>query len=596
MEEQQEQGKNLNEYLDIFIRRKYLVIIPFIFLSLITLLVVSKLPSSFKSEGLILIEAQEIPTDLVKSTVTSYADQRIQVIKQRIMTTENVMEIVKKFNLYNYATAKSQPSQLVSLFKANMSVQMVEANVTDPRSGRQKKASIAFKVSFLDPSPKVSQLVANELVTKFLTENTRTRTERAAETQLFLEDEAKKFQQKIQNLEKNIADFKNEYSDSLPELLSYNLSTIERLENELVANRNQIMALKDQITAYTIEQSSLQRYLSVSEFDNNPKNEQSQLRVQLAEANSEYNSLVTKYSLNHPDVIYLKKQIESIERQIGIVSDNSVSKKVELDKAINELEGLKQKYSENHPDVRALSNKIEQLKLNFNNNATEYLNEKNDKKLSTVTQNKINPIYTQLETKIKLTEREIQRLNARQHEVNQKLAQYEQRVLQTHQVERAYDELIRDHANHLSKYQELRAKQLEAQLAQNLESENKGETFTLIEPPQKPSKAEKPNRPKLIGMGIATSLAIGFSLALLYELLFAGIRGYRAISQIIGQSPLIVLPIINTNKDLRRKRYRKYKLVAVIIIVFAIGIVGFHFYIMNIEVFWFKLMRKISLI
>ena len=51
-------------------------------------------------------------------------------------------------------------------------------------------------------------------------------------------------------------------------------------------------------------------------------------------------------------------------------------------------------------------------------------------------------------------------------------------------VERDYRALARDLENAQLKYQQIRAKQGEVQISENLESERKGERFTMIEPPQ----------------------------------------------------------------------------------------------------------------
>jgi uncharacterized protein involved in exopolysaccharide biosynthesis len=509
------------------------------------------------------------------------------------MTTSNVMEIVNKFDLYKEMRQKVPASQVVAQFRANMLVNMVEANVTDPRSGRKKRASIAFTVAFLDPSPRVAQVVANELVTKFLTENVRTRTERAAETESFLEVEASKFQKKIQNLEKDIAEFKNEYSDSLPELLQYNLSTVERLQDELAANRNQIMSLKDQVAAFTLEQSSVQRYLSFTNQTSLTTNTNYSLEAQLAEVKAEYSSLLTRYSSTHPDVISLKKQVESLQEQLGGES-GEVLLELELNSARAELTNLKQRYSDSHPDVKSAVLTVKNLERALASNANNSDNKSAEKNNNRNSQ--INPLYVQLDTKIKLTEREIERLLVRQNDVINKLKDFEQRVVQTHQVKRAYDDLIRDHANHLNKYQDLKAKQLEAELAQNLESENKGESFSLIEPPQVPNKAEKPNRPKLMIMGVGAAFGLGLGLAFLFELLFGGVRGHREITKITGQTPLIVLPVIKTNNDLKKIRNKRIRMILYLIILAIGGLIAFHLFVMNIDIFWAKLIRKISLI
>jgi uncharacterized protein involved in exopolysaccharide biosynthesis len=582
----EEEVKELGDYLDIVRRHKYLVIFTTLALMALSAAVAYILPATYKSEGLILIESQEIPRDLVQSTVTSYADQRIEVIKQKILTTNNVMGIVDKFNLYGEMRKKSPPSEIVGLFRENISVSMVKAEVTDPRSGRARRASIAFKVSFMDKSANRAQKVANELVTRFLNENVRTRTDRARETTAFLSDEAKKFERKVQNLEQEVATFKDKYSDSLPELLQYNLSTVERLQMELTSNQNQILSMKDQVIALTLERSNLQYY--IPEQSNGPGAGSSE--SQLLQAQGEYSRLQAKYSSNHPDVMQLKRQINSLKAELGIqVDDNGVSQS-ELVSAESELAFLKQRYADNHPDVKALVKRIASLKQQLNNSSASSRSNKS------ATDSSRNPLYSQIRGRIAAIEREIVRLNSRQDEIRSQLVEYERRIVQTHQVQRAYTDLTRDYENNVAKYRELKAKQLQAELAQNLESENKGESFTLIEPPRVPSKSEKPNRSKVLALGIVASIGIGLGLALLMDMIKGGVRGYNNVTRIVGHAPLVVIPMITTERDITRKILGRKRIIYTSIILVVALIVGFHFFVMNLEIFWFKLMRKISLL
>jgi uncharacterized protein involved in exopolysaccharide biosynthesis len=259
----------------------------------------------------------------------------------------------------------------------------------------------------------------------------------------------------------------------------------------------------------------------------------------------------------------------------------------ELSAAEKQLIVLKQRYADNHPDVKALIKRVETLKK-------QSTNQKSTKRTGTARQS--NPLSRQIRAKIAATEREIIRLNDRESEIKLQLAEYERRIVETHQVQRAYTDLTRDHENNLAKYQELKAKQLEAELAQNLESENKGESFTLIEPPLVSFKPEKPNRLKILAMGVVASLGVSFGLALLLDMIFGGVRGYNAVTRIVGQAPLVVIPLITTASDLRRKVMSRKKAVYALIILFLLSIIGFHFFVMSLEIFWFKLMRKISLL
>jgi capsular polysaccharide biosynthesis protein len=207
-----------------------------------------------------------------------------------------------------------------------------------------------------------------------------------------------------------------------------------------------------------------------------------------------------------------------------------------------------------------------------------------------------NPIYIEVAAKIDATKREVSRMRQRQNELRERLAEYEQRVYKTNQVQRAYLDLTRDHENKLNQYRELRAKQLEAELAQTLESESKGESFVLIEPPRVSAKPEKPDRPKLMAMAFVGSLGAGAGMAILIELLFGGIRGYSQISQLVGKTPLVVIPVITTEHDKRKKRTNRIRLFILFIILAIAGIAVIHFYVMNLEVLWFKVMNKLNVL
>jgi len=532
----EEDVKGIGDYLDIIRRHKKLVIYPAIILSIVSAAVAFLLPATYKSTGLILIESQEIPNDLVRSTVTSYADQRIEVIRQKLMTTRNVMRIVDKYKLYPEKRKNSSQQLIVGMFRQSMSVDMVQANVTDPRSGRARRASIAFNVSFLDKSPQRAQQVASELVTAFLNENVKTRTARANETRTFLKEEGDKFQRKIQSLEKSIAEFKDEFSESLPELLPYNLSMVESLQKELLAHQNQAMVLKDQVLTMSVELANLDALYPAMGAQQPVSGAQ-----KLAQAKAQYAQLQTKYSSNHPDIKRLKREIDGLELEFSSAATSTE------EPAASSYKG---------------------------------------------------PLYLKISSKIDSTEREIKRLAVSRIKSKERLASYEKRVTETHQVKRAYDDLTRDYDNTLAKYKELRAKELQAELGENLEAENKGESFTLIEPPTVAAKPEKPNRPKILVMGLVASLGVGLGLALLFDMLVGGVRGYPAISRILGEAPLVVIPMIIAPQDavVRTVVYKDKRIILGAVGLAILVILGFHFLVMDLEIFWFKLLRKISLL
>src|ERR1700693_4127526 len=79
-------------------RRTFLLVAGVTFAAAVTLALL--LPATYRSTATILIEQQEIPQELVRSVITSFADQRVQVISQRVMTTQNLMGLIQRYNLY----------------------------------------------------------------------------------------------------------------------------------------------------------------------------------------------------------------------------------------------------------------------------------------------------------------------------------------------------------------------------------------------------------------------------------------------------------------------------------------------------------------
>src|SRR3974390_2436572 len=139
-------------------------------------------PPTYRSSATILIEEQEIPRDLVRSTVTSYADERIQVIGQQVMSRGTLMELVDKFGLYARERKYTTNEDLLEKMRRDIRVQTVSADITDRRSGLPTAARIASKLSFNYPARATAQKVASELVTMYLNETLKTRREKADET------------------------------------------------------------------------------------------------------------------------------------------------------------------------------------------------------------------------------------------------------------------------------------------------------------------------------------------------------------------------------------------------------------------------------
>ena len=136
--------QSLQDYVAMFHRRRTLIVLAGGILLGLSLAVAFLWPATYKSMATILIEEQEIPSELVHSTITSYADQRIETIKQQVMSRTTLWKVVEQYNLYADLRRTNPAEEVVKRFTKDIAVEVISANVVDKRTQQPTKATIAF--------------------------------------------------------------------------------------------------------------------------------------------------------------------------------------------------------------------------------------------------------------------------------------------------------------------------------------------------------------------------------------------------------------------------------------------------------------------
>ncbi len=577
----EEDIKGIQDYVQILKRSKKQIIITAATIFLLAVIIAIKLPSIYKSTATILIEQQEIPQELVRSTVTSYADQRIQVISQRVMSSENLKEVVNKFNLYTEESKEQTSSVVLDAMRESIQLEMVSADVVDPRSGRPTQATIAFTLSFSSKSPKTAQQVTNELVSLYLNENLKRRTQAATETTNFLSIEAQKLTEKITQVETELAEFKEKNAASLPELQQLNMQLMDRSEQQIIEVDRQINALTER-----------KLYLSAELAQINPNSDSFSVSGEriygtedrLKVAQSKYVALKARYASSHPDVVKIKRVIAALEKEVGAVNKSEIRSQIKSKRG--ELSELAARYSDTHPDIKKVKQEIIFLQ--------EELNKPRAKK-PVYNYKPDNPAYIQLHAQLQAANADLSAMRDSKDRLLAKLERYEAGLLKAPQVERQYTSLMRNYENATTKYREVKSKLMEADMAQAMEKSRKGERFTLVEPPLYPEKPFKPNRKAIVFLGLVLALGAALGLAFLKASLDRGIYGTKKITALTGAPPMIVLPYFENDDDINKKQKIGRGILYSIIVGLLIGIVLFNMFIMPLDVLWYVVLRKLGL-
>jgi uncharacterized protein involved in exopolysaccharide biosynthesis len=194
-------------YWELVKRRWLLFIIPFVPILIGGLAAAALWPATYLSEGKILVQSQQIPTELVRPTVTNAAQERIQVIEQRTMTRDNLLAIVDKLQLFPNKRNLMSASQLVEAMKKSSKIEPIAQPLAFNRT-QTVNPTIVFTVGFEYSDPQTASKVANELVTRILSEDLRDRTSRASDTTQFLSREVQRLQAENAAVEAKLAQAK----------------------------------------------------------------------------------------------------------------------------------------------------------------------------------------------------------------------------------------------------------------------------------------------------------------------------------------------------------------------------------------------------
>ncbi|MGV6859344.1 MAG: lipopolysaccharide biosynthesis protein [bacterium] len=576
-----EETRSISDYLAILGRRRKPAIITFGILVVLAIALALNLPAVYRSTAVILIEQQEIPKGLVESTVTGYADQRIQVINQRVMTSANLLSLINKYDLYPEERKKYPPEQVIEMLRENIKLEMVSADVIDPRSGRPMAATIAFSLGYESESPKKAQEVANELTTLYLNENVQARRRSTTDTADFLSSEAKKLENQISTLEKRLATFKQENQGSLPEQVDLNTRMMDRAERDLDAVDRDLRAIDERKIYLTGELATLDpsipdgRRMRPDAYDPDLK---------LQALQSEYVTKLAKYSDDHPDVQKLKKEIAALGGGDG--QGVSALLEAELATARSRLAELQERYGPEHPDVKRQQRKVVALEKSASSSSS----------YSPSVSMRANPAYVNIKTQLQSADVDKQSLLTKRAQLEAKLNKLESQLNNTPRVEQEYRDLTRDYENASSKYQEIRAKQLEARLAQSLEADNKGERFTLIEPPLLPEIPIKPNRPAIIVLGLLLAIGAGLGVAFLLETMDSSITSRHALMAVTGAAPIAVIPkLVDLEEESKRKRRTVLSLILVSVILVGVALAIIHVAYMPLDVLFIRLGRVLEM-
>jgi polysaccharide chain length determinant protein (PEP-CTERM system associated) len=510
---------SLRDYWLIVRRRRWLLMLPCAIVFLGVAVWCSTLPDLYRASTVILVEAQKVPENYIKATVSSTVRERLRTLIQQIKSRTRLEQIIEELHLVDDLQNQKAMNTYVKKMLRHIDIEV--------------KGHDAFTVSYLGEEPHNVMLVTNKLASLFIEENLKVREQQVVGTTEFLEHELQRVRTLLEEQEQAISGYKVQYLDELPGRQEINRQTLERLRALLQTNivtLEQVRSKKSFLTQQllTLKTDETLRAVLLA-AGGQPVGS---LEQQLAQRRSVLAELQSRFTDKYPDVQRVKQEIAQLEAQLTGPAPRQPG-----------------------PSSRAVSG-----------SPLGRLQEQQQR------------LQNSMQAEIRQIDIQEQRLEQEQADIRQQIPEYEQKV--THAVLREQElaVLTRDYESTRKNYETLLAGHMQAKSAENLERRQKSEQFRVLDPAPLPLKPWKPNRLGILMMGLALGVAVGGGAVYLAEYLDRSIRDPEDLKQISGLPVLATIPLVLTTAAQRRQRLQQWSFYAACMIIPMTALVAVYLF------------------
>lgn len=543
---------NSKDTLDLLRRRRWWFLLPLFLGWVLTWGLARVLPARYESKAIILVSQQSVPEGYVAQNVQIDMAERMQNVTMEILSRAQLQRIIDQYNLYPNLRDQAASGKQVNKMREDIGVDVLpmddlaqSASPEDPATAAKRALmgqggkipdTVAFKISYSAPDPRLAQSVAKSLAELFIQENVQERQQKSEATTGFLSQQLDATQKDLLGQAKRIQAFKSQHLGELPEQMSSNVQFMAGLQVRLQA-ANDAMARAEQQQLYLKSQEAQYQTLG-GDLDHGD----SSVASSLAAVNKELETLKGKLaSLNgahsdrYPDVQSLRQEIAQDENQ-----------KTQLEAQLAALTGERSTAKPSLPHPTSLS----ELQV-------------------------MSPIL-QVESQLKSNQREIDNHRANVKALEARIEEEQKRINKAPLLELQLAELTRQYDRSKAAYEELAAKANASELATNLGRQGEGGRFTVLSHPDSPKQPAFPNRGLFSLIGLAVGIVLGLAIAGVAELSDDRIHSDNEVTRIVRASVLASIPPISTPEEERRERVQlgcEYAGAALLTVVMVAGTV-----------------------
>jgi polysaccharide chain length determinant protein (PEP-CTERM system associated) len=489
-------GFQLGDVVGILRRRAVLAGSVALAIFLLAVVAAAILPNRYEAWTTLLIEPQSISAKLVAAGVgESDINSRLHLMTMQILSRGRLAKVIDDLKLYPEESERLTREEVISLMRSHIRVE-----------------------------PVLPEMEADERL------NRRNQEIEINTFRLFYTSKDQRLSADVAN--RLASDFINEH---IKERVQLSGDTAEFITAQLERLSSQIRQVEERIAGVKNENAGRL-----------PEDMLSNQRMLERALDSLRGARVDQSLAESDRAFYAQQAIVAASADGFQAQEVSPQKKLELVR-LNLAEYMSRGYTEKHPDVIAARAELAELDRQV---AEEADKAASGEQVENFAQMNARAEMQRAELRAQAAKADVDRLATQAEEIQTRIAQTPRVAEQLAALELEY--------KHLSQsYQEYSAKSLEAGVAANMESGQKGEQFRVLENAFPPPKPAAPNRLVIILVGIMVGLGLGAGLAVLLEAIDSSFHGARQVQAALQVPVLASVPKLLLAADRARLRRRR---------------------------------------
>ena len=507
-------------YVEIFFRRKWLLITPTALLCGLFLAYSFTIPSKYRTSTIVLVEEEKVSNPLIAGLAlsTSVRD-RLETIVKILLSRPLLEQVVSELNLDEGVMKNPMAYEdLINSLRLSISVQLIAGGI--------------LKVSAEDRDPVICQKVANTITTLFIKHNLELQMRETNAGIDFLLNQRDIYEKKLKESEKSLREFKEKYQGLLSVRASDELSKILGPPGSSAS----MPLVNTEVLRYTEYKGDLIRFnLDLKEMLN--KREQ-----------------LLKQMYNEQEYVVSERAANPVVKQL---EEDLANKQVTLTKLLVDA-------TEQHPTVARLKKEIDDLRETVKRKRTETVSVQ-DKEI-------LNPYYQSIRDDLNKLDRDVESMKTRIKLTEIYVEEETENIKSIPKREEEFASLQRDYGINATIYTQLTQKLETAYITQRLELQEKGTKFRIVEPARVPLKPFKPNRQFMAFAGVSLGMLIGVGLIFLAEMTdhsFTDINQLRTFLNIPVLASISQILTVEEAEEIKAKR-RLWTLSLIAFILFSL--------------------------